>query len=80
MRFTITDKQKLELYKRTVHDEIKHLIERKEQRLDILKSNYPRDLETIGKIEHGVMTLLELEHNLHLCDCPPEAYTKKGTL
>ena len=57
-----------------VRSTINQAIERRENRLKELKSTYPLNLETIGKIEHSIMTLIELEHNLRLCDCPDEAY------
>lgn len=32
---------------------------------------------TIGKLQHAVMTLIELHHDLRLCDCPDEAYAQQ---
>lgn len=74
--FVVADKKAL--YQHMVRDVVKQMIERREKLLSELKSTYPRDLETIGKVEHGVMTLLELEHTLRLCDCPDDAYVSPG--
>ena len=62
------------------------LIERKEKRIqqvqDEIKSGIygveqiTRKRILIGNLDHSINTLLELEHNLRLCDCPDEAYEK----
>lgn len=30
------------------------------------------------ELQHGMDTLIELEHILRLCNCPDEAYEQKG--
>lgn len=72
----------------TVRGAIRKLIERKENRSKALYAErkgvnkdekpaaYRKLTEDMARIEHGIMSLIELEHNLHLCDCPPEAWDK----
>jgi UDP-N-acetylmuramyl pentapeptide synthase len=69
------------LAKTTVKDAIHALIERKEARIAELKefnTTEPRALNralddiAIECLEHGIATLIELEHTLRLCGCPPE--------
>jgi hypothetical protein len=73
----------------TVRTAIHALIERKEQRIKELREGNKTELRaytrmlaehTIECIEHAIATLIELEHNLKLCGCPPEAYQQKGVI
>jgi hypothetical protein len=69
-----------------VREAIRSLIERKELRVKQLQAEresvskdekpvkYRVLTEDIARVDHSIMTLIELEHNLHLCDCPDEAY------
>ncbi len=67
-----------ELTAQQVHEAIKRHITHREKRIAELKSGtIAKDTaDTIGKLEHSIMTLLHLEHDLRLCDCPDEAYEK----
>jgi hypothetical protein len=57
-----------------VKQEIHKLIERKEERLKQIEKEIAALHEKQELIRHAIDTLIELEHNLQLCDCPPEAY------
>ena len=69
-----------------VREAIDALIARKEQRIKQLEaenkgvqeSTRPVQFrvykEDIARLEHGIDTLIELQHNLRLCGCPDEAY------
>ena len=70
----------------TIRQTIRSLIDRKEKRIgEIHKSTqtelraYHRMLNehTIECIQHGIDSLIELEHNLKLCGCPEEAYQQQ---
>ena len=70
-----------------VRDTIDALIARKERRIDQVHAEIRAGIadpkqalrrETlVAKLEHGVLTLIELQHNLRLCGCPDEAYAAK---
>lgn len=71
----------------TVRQAIHDLIRQKEVRIDEIKEANKQELRAMSRItaditieclEHGIATLLHLEHNLKLCGCPPEAYQQKG--
>jgi hypothetical protein len=49
------------------------LIERMDRRLI-----HEQDEVTIAGLGFAIDTLIELEHNLRLCGCPPEAYEKQS--
>jgi hypothetical protein len=69
-----------------VREAIRTLIGRKEQRVRQLQTEregvskdekpvrYRVLTEDMARLDHSIMTLIELEHNLRLCDCPDEAY------
>jgi hypothetical protein len=66
-----------------VREAIDALIARKEQRIRHLESITKGELQsekrmltehTITCIQHGVDTLIELQHILRICGCPDEAY------
>src|SRR5437879_5985901 len=71
-----------------VRKAIRTLIARKEKRIeqlhaenkDVQKDEKPVRYrvykEDVRCIDHSIMTLIELEHNLRLCGCPDEAYEK----
>jgi hypothetical protein len=70
-----------------VREAIRALIARKEKRIEQLHTEnkdvrkdeqpvrYRAYKEDVRCIEHSIDTLIELEHNLRLCDCPDEAYS-----
>ncbi len=71
----------------TVRKEIQTLIERKDVRIGELRTLNKAELSALNRLtneviianlEHGIATLIELEHILHLCDCPDAAYATKG--
>ena len=73
--------QTIEEYRKQVHATIHQHIELRERRMADLKSE--RDAHPMSAIDrekmmevvqHSIFALLHLEHDLHLCDCPPEAY------
>ncbi len=47
---------------------------RQENRSELLASKRLHNEVTITNIQHGIDTLIELEHILRLCGCPEEAY------
>jgi hypothetical protein len=68
-----------------VRKAIRDLIERKEVRCAQLRDENKTELRASKRVnneiiivglEHAEDTLIELEHNLRLCDCPPEAWDK----
>jgi Arc/MetJ-type ribon-helix-helix transcriptional regulator len=71
-----------------VREAIRMLIKQREQRIHKLEQENKATQESkqpvrfrvfkedIARLEHGIDTLIELEHNLRLCDCPDEAYTE----
>lgn len=70
----------------TVRYAIHDLIHRKERRIREIEEANKTELRalsrihndvTIAAIEHSISTLIQLEHNLKLCGCPPEAYQDK---
>lgn len=74
------------LAEQTVRDAIHALIARKERRMvqlvteresvqkDEMPAQYANLTMGITRLDHSILTLIELAHNLHLCDCPDEAY------
>lgn len=71
-----------------VRHEMNVLIARKERRAAQLRAQNAQECKAgqrlhnemmIVSLEQSVDTLIELAHNLRLCDCPEEAYSSNGT-
>ena len=54
----------------------RHIAELDEQIADLMKGHALAS--TIEKLEFASSALIDLQHDLRLCDCPDEAYSQKA--